>query len=260
MAPFTHEVKVKRTYSADITATLDALTDDIFSIYIEPTQLSPLYSNFRITDIKFVYDHNTVTLTELFDRQYFTTTRFNINSIIGTGLKFQVKYLNRSISEVPMAVMIYYVDEFGYEKTTSVELTLKSKLQSFVQSQASMVMKWGVNILKALWLLQVFDGQTQCITDAETALDQAVGAVMAGDDYGATSGAKEFWGALFASKDLFFNTYKKYLPEEVLNGFYYNYLEHRVYGRPHFNWDCGVSLFVLPENVELLEDQDPIRM
>lgn len=33
-------------------------------------------------------------------------------------------------------------------------------------------------------------------------------------------------------------------------------MDNRVYGRPHFEWTTGVSMFVLPENVEMLETDD----
>lgn len=108
--------------------------------------------------------------------------------------------------------------------------------------------------------MQVFDQYSEVVTDTENALSSAVDSVMAGDDFGAETGAKNFWGGLFETKKRYFEIYKKYLSDDVLNAFYYNYLEHRVYGRPHFSYSTNVSLFVLPENVELLDLNDPIRV
>lgn len=185
-------IKVKRIYSADLTAMLSNLTDDVFTIHIEPTLLSPLYSNFKITDIKFVYDKATATITELFDKYALTSRRFETNEIIGTGIDFMCKYTNRSFSESPISIMIYYVDEYNYEKTVSVNVVMRSKLQTFVQSETSYLLKWGVNILKGIWLLSVFDQQNEAVVDAEGALESAVNSVMIGDDFGATRDAKTF--------------------------------------------------------------------
>lgn len=143
-------IKVKRIYSADLTATLDSITDDLFALQIEPTSLSPLYSSFRITDVKCVYDTNVVTVTELFDKKSLISQRTNVNDIFGTGMKIQYKYLNHSINTVPLSVLIYYIDEFNYEKTISVELELRSKIQTTGASELSNVIQCGVNVLKSL--------------------------------------------------------------------------------------------------------------
>jgi len=250
------EIKVKRIYSADLTGTIDNITDDVFSVFLQPTTLSPLYSHFKITDIKYVFDNNVATITELFNRVDLMSGIFKTNEILGTGLKLQCKYLNRSLSEVPVSMMIFYKDEFNYEKTLSVQINLRSKLQTFVVSSTSQLLKYGANIFKALWLLQVFNKDADVITNTSDALESAVGKVMASDDLGATADAKQFWGGFFEVKKRYYNTYKKYLNTDVLDAFYYNYLENIIYGKEVFSFSSSVSLFCVPENIENLEEND----
>lgn len=250
------EIKVKRIYSADLTGMLDNITDDVFSVYLVPTELSPLYSHFKITDIKYVFDNNVATITELFNRADLMSGIFKTNEILGTGLKLQCKYLNRSLSEVPLSMMIFYKDEFGYEKTLSVELKLRSKLQTFIVSATSQVLKYGANIFKALWLLHVFNQDADVINNTKDALNNAVGNVMAGDDMGAADSAKQFQGGFFTIKKQYYNTYQKYLNTDVLDAFYFSYLENIMYGKEAFNFSSSVSLFAVPENIENLDQND----
>jgi hypothetical protein len=112
----------------------------MFAIHLAPTTISPLYSSFKITDIRFLTD-DVVTITKLYNEQKFTSTRFKTNEVIGTGITFTCKYLNRSINDAVCAIMIYYLDEFGYEKTVSVTVDLKSRLKLLVQSETSYLLK-----------------------------------------------------------------------------------------------------------------------
>lgn len=253
-------IKVKRVYSADLSASLSNITDELFSIHIEPTELAPLYSSFRFTDIKFIYDTNVITLTELFDKKEITSSTFKTNEVLGTGIDIQCKYLNHSFSQVPMGVLIYYRDEYGYEKTVSVDLVLRERLLTFTQSAMSDLVRWGVNTLKGLWMMQVFETNNQVIQDTCDALKSSVDQVMANDEFGITDTAKQFWGGLFEAKKQYFATYKKYLNDDILNGFYYSWLENKLYGRPCFNFSTSMSMFVLPENIELMEAGDPTRI
>jgi len=101
--------------------------------------------------------------------------------------------------------------------------------------------------------LQVFDGNADVITNTEDALKSGVDSVMANAEFSATADAKQFWGGLFEAKKRYNKIFKQYLPDEVLDGFYFNYIEPRLYGKPVFSFNTNVGLFVSPENVTLLD-------
>lgn len=108
--------------------------------------------------------------------------------------------------------------------------------------------------------MQIFDSNSDVVQTCVDAMNSVIGDVLnntVDDNIG--DGAKQFWGGIFEAEKQFKSVFKKYLPTDVLNAFYYDYVENLTYGRPTFGFSTGVSMFMLPENVENMEANNPQR-
>jgi len=176
IAPFSFDTfTVSRVYSTDLTCEASEVTEDVFTILIEPTQNSRLYSKFRITEVDYVYNDTLVELTPLYDIKALQSTEMYVHEVYGTGVKLLHKYLVYSTEPQTIIVNIKYVDEDGVQKTTSSMVTVSSRLQLSDPSVLSSVISTGVNIFKALWFLAVFDQNNQHVQTMQKSMNAVLG-------------------------------------------------------------------------------------